>query len=90
MPRITVNLSNTLYSELLDASARVNEHGFGPASWAQEAIEAALASRRLPKIEAGSHGPRIAINSEPGELEGFPVLLPEDRRNHGRHNDSSY
>jgi hypothetical protein len=47
--KITLVLSDALYAELETASAGARELGFGPETWAQEAVESALATRRLPK-----------------------------------------
>lgn len=70
MRAIRISLPDALFRELETASAQVREHGFGPAEWAAEIIEAEMASRRLPGVRLGTHGPRIAVETEP---EGFPV-----------------
>jgi hypothetical protein len=49
MRKITLVLSDALYAELETASAGARELGFGPEKWAQEVLESALATRRLPK-----------------------------------------
>ena len=54
MRRITVTLSDEQYKELQSLAAGVREMTFKPEHWAAEAIEAALASRRLRRV-------RIAI-----------------------------
>ena len=50
MPDLTIKLNPELYSELETASRNVYEMGYGPERWATEAVEAALASRRLPRV----------------------------------------
>ena len=50
MPNLVIKLNPELFSELEIASRHVCEMGFGPERWATEAIEAALASRRLPRV----------------------------------------
>jgi hypothetical protein len=47
--QITITLPDELYVELQTVSSEcTKEMGFGPETWAQEAVESALASRRLP------------------------------------------
>jgi hypothetical protein len=53
MPNLVITLNPELYSELETASRHVCEMGFGPEKWATEAIESALASRRLPRVAVG-------------------------------------
>ena len=81
MRQVILNLPDALYLELEVVSAAVREHGYGPASWAQEAVESVLATRRLPGVTAGRCGPRITAPEvaevEDAELEGYPVHWPE-------------
>jgi hypothetical protein len=53
MPDLIIKLNPVLYSELETASRNVYEMGYGPERWATEAVEAALASRRLPRVAVG-------------------------------------
>lgn len=83
MRQIVLNLPDALYLELEVVSARVREHGYGPTQWAQEVIEADLASRRLPKVALGVYGARIGTPEvveaeEADEPEGYPVRWPEE------------
>ncbi len=77
MRKITIQLSDALYSELAEVSAGVREHGYSADMWAAEAVESALAARRLPKVPPGKHGPHtrkeIEIEAEP---EPYRVLPP--------------
>ena len=50
MQQVTIKLSDALYRELENAASNTLEMGFGPERWATEALEAALASRRLPRV----------------------------------------
>ena len=50
MRHITITLNDTMYAELETVAAGTPDLTFSPATWAQEAVEAALASRRLPAI----------------------------------------
>lgn len=83
MRTIAVELTDVLYAELEVAAAAIREHGYGVEAWATEALEAAIATRRLPHVTQGTHGPRIStpeINEEVGEVgpeECYPVHLPE-------------
>jgi hypothetical protein len=82
MRQITIHLQEELYNELEAASAVVRELGFGPEAWAQEAIESALASRRLPRVPVGSHGPRIGeAESDEAEPKCYPLHFKHFRRN---------
>jgi hypothetical protein len=73
--KITFDLSDGFYAELRAASAEALEIGFRPEDWAQECVQSALASRRLPRVTAGMRGAR-ARTDEP-ELKSYPLLLPE-------------
>ncbi len=80
MKLLTISLPDALFAELETASASVNEMCFTPASWAEEAVHAALATRRLPFAwtaggYGGRHAPRIVAAIE--EPEGYPVHWPE-------------
>ena len=79
MRQITLTLPDALYTELEAASASVREHGFTPETWAQEAVESALATRRLPSVPVGGHGPhkRRAVEAD-AEPECYPVHFPEE------------
>ena len=48
MQSVVINLPDVLYAELETAAASVRELGFRAETWAQEAVEAALATRRMP------------------------------------------
>jgi hypothetical protein len=49
-----------------------------PKIFAAESLEIVLASRRLPRVPTGTHGPRIgALVVEDGEPEGYPVHLEQ-------------
>lgn len=50
MRHITITLPDSLYAELEVASAGVRDLTFSPAIWAAEAVESALATRRLPQV----------------------------------------
>jgi hypothetical protein len=69
--QITITLSDELYTELESASTNVREHGFGPETWAQEAVESALADRRLPRVKPAAYGARIQAT----EPEDYPVRV---------------
>lgn len=78
MQRIVITLADELYAELEAASAKVSELGFKPETWAQEAVESALASRRLAYVQPSSHRAfRHGVNDADTELEGYPVHWPE-------------
>ena len=49
MQRVTVNLSDELFAELQSVSEDVLEMCYSPEKWATEAVESALATRRLPR-----------------------------------------
>jgi len=50
MQRVTVNLSDELFAELQSVSEDVLEMCYSPEKWATEAVESALATRRLPRV----------------------------------------
>jgi hypothetical protein len=78
MRQITLTLPDALYTELEAASASVREHGFTPETWAQEAVESALATRRLPGVQLGGHGPHKRRAVADAEPEYYPVRFPEE------------
>lgn len=51
MPRIAIDLSDELYRELQRVSEDVLEMCYSPERWATEAVESALATRRLPRAK---------------------------------------
>ena len=81
MRQIVIALPDTLFTELQAASAGSRECGFTPAMWAQEAVESALATRRLPSVPVGSHGAhkRRGQAAPGGDAEpgGYPVRFPD-------------
>ena len=84
MRKIVLILPDALYSELETASAGIHEMGFGPQRFAQEILEADLATRRLPRVppsvQCGRHNHSCA-GRETEELvaepEPYRVLCPE-------------
>lgn len=58
MQQITIALRDELYAELVQAAAATRERAFGPEHWAEEAVEAALATRRLPRFARPCSTPR--------------------------------
>jgi len=48
--QLLIVLPDALYTELQEVSAEVKDLTYSPACWAAEAVEAALASRRLPRV----------------------------------------
>ena len=50
MQQVTIKLSDALYRELQSVSEDVREQCLSPERWAAEALEAALATRRLPRV----------------------------------------
>jgi len=74
MKTITIELSDGLYAELETASAEAHETRFRAEDWAQEAVQSALAARRLPRVTA-ARGARARTD----EPESFTLHLPEAR-----------
>lgn len=69
----SLSLPDALFQELVDAAL---ECRCSPKIFAAQSLESALASRRLPKVALGAHGPRIATAEvEEAEPEGYPVHL---------------
>jgi hypothetical protein len=61
-----LNISCELPTLLVDELYRAaSESRTSPETFAAQTIEAGLAARRLPKIQAGAHGPRIAAGWQP-------------------------
>jgi len=48
-----LDLPQELYADLITDCTNCS---CSPKQWAAEAVEAAIASRRLPKVEVGTHG----------------------------------
>jgi hypothetical protein len=81
---LTFTLSQTLFSELVDAC---KESQCSPRQFAGECVEAILAERRLPRVEIGSHGAwtsgtrgtrsTAVEEQEEAEPEGYSVRLPD-------------
>ncbi len=57
MKRIEISLDGPMFQELQAAS---RENGLSPHSWACEAIESVLATRRLPRVVPSASRPRMA------------------------------
>jgi hypothetical protein len=70
---VTIGLPDALYAELEVASAGVHELGYSPAACAQEAIESALATRRLPSVSVGRCGPRVRA----ADIDEAEAMEPE-------------
>lgn len=73
----SLTLTEELYRELIDGCRDCN---CSPKQFAAESLESTLASRRLPKVEAGRCGPRFGAPTEREiELEdGYRVRWPEE------------
>ncbi len=87
MKRVTVVLSDELYGELLSAVS--TEPGIGPDTWAAEAVEAALATRRLPYVipsprdarmieTARDHRPLMAERRTGGPMNAADIPRTDD------------
>jgi hypothetical protein len=59
MPRIVIELSDTMYEELQSAASATvaGESSHSPAGFAAECVESVLASRRLPRFERPPQDP---------------------------------
>ena len=65
MKQIVICLPDPLYAELAEVSANTRDLTYSPERFAQEIVEADLASRRLPRI-------RLSMMTE--ALERKPVV----------------
>ena len=74
MRKVVISLPDTLYGELCEVSAAMNEPGYGPASFATDLVASELAARRLSKIPEARYGARITTES----LERYRVLQPRE------------
>lgn len=52
MQQVTIKLSDEMYTELPSVSQDVLEMCYSPEKWATEAVESALATRRLPRAKS--------------------------------------
>jgi predicted transcriptional regulator len=52
MQQVTIEMSDEMFRELQRVSEDVLEMCYSPERWAQEALEAALATRRLLRVRA--------------------------------------
>lgn len=79
---LCLELPDALQDELQRA-ARAS--GITAPAWAALAIEAELATRRLPHVRLGQQGPRIVARAtEDTEPDGYRVVCPERSYNDGR------
>jgi len=70
----SMTLTEELYAELIDGC---QECQCSPKQFAAESLESVLASRRLPRVEAGRCGPRFGVSVEREmDPEGYPVHVP--------------
>jgi hypothetical protein len=53
MQQVVINLNDELFAELKSVSSDVLELCYSPEKWATEAVESALATRRLPRVRIG-------------------------------------
>lgn len=79
MRAIRILLPTTLYTELCEVSAAMDEPGYGPSHYAADVLASELASRRLPRIALGSHGPRMNTKADI-EPQIYRVMSPEANR----------
>jgi hypothetical protein len=62
MRRVLIRIPSVLYKELAavaHSAARTAGGNYTPELWATEVLTSELASRRLPRVPEGSHGPRV-------------------------------
>jgi hypothetical protein len=52
MQQVTIKLSDEMYAELQRVCDDVRETCYSPEKWATEALESALATRRLPRVKS--------------------------------------
>lgn len=77
--RVTLDmeLPDALESELQMAA---KTSGIPAHAWAAQALEAELASRRLPRVAIAPHGARIGTRAEIEEVRepvGYPLHFPD-------------
>lgn len=73
----SLTLPDALYQELIDGC---QECRCSPKEFAAQSVESVLASRRLPRVEAGRCGPRFGVTvgvERDTEPESYPVHYPE-------------
>ena len=69
----SMTIPDTLYQELIEAA---RESRCSPKIFAAQSVESVLASRRLPRVAQGSHGPRIGGREvEEAEPDGYRLSL---------------
>ena len=72
---LDLDLPDALQDELQMAA---KTSGIPAHAWAAQALEAELATRRLPRVVTAPHGARIGMREiEDAEPEGYPVHCPE-------------
>ena len=67
MKRIVISLPDALYAELAEVSSSTRDLTYSPERFAQEIVEADLASRRLPRIRLSMMAE--ALERKPLEME---------------------
>ena len=77
MRAVRVLLPCNVYKELRQVSAAINEKGYGPAAYIADVVAADVATRRLPVVAPGSHGPRMNSKTKP-EQQTYRVTLPSN------------
>jgi hypothetical protein len=73
MQAVTIHLPDSLYAELAEVAAAIEEPGYTAQRWAEDLVSSELAARRLPKISQGRNGPRIKDGAEDIEPSGYRV-----------------